>query len=110
MEGLLSTLKLRYSLIFHYGSNKAGYVFLKTLCILIFIIPFFVYGIFDFIVEMILLIPSYIPIIGLLARFICFILGSINSLFFILLTLADIFYKSENAQVIEKLNDSGHLQ
>ena len=110
LEDLFARLKLRYSIIFHYGANNIGYILLKTICILLFIVPFFVYGVFNFILGIILLIPSFLPIIGLIARFISFISDSIHSIFFILITLADAVYESENMQVIQKLNDKGMLK
>ena len=109
-DSLFTALKLRYFIIFHYGSKKTKYVLLKTLCILIFIIPFCMYGLFNFVLGIILLIPSFIPIIGLAARFICFISESIHSIFFMLITLPDAIFESENMQLIETLNDIGDLK
>ena len=78
LKDLLNALRMKYFIIFHYGSKKIGYIILKTICILIFIIPFFIYSIFNFIVDIILLILSYIPILGIFVRLICYVFDSIN--------------------------------
>jgi hypothetical protein len=106
MSGFFALLKLRYSLIFHYGSKKLGYIILKTICLLLFFIPFLAYEIFDFVIELILLIPCYIPIICIVSRFICYILGWINTLLFSLVNSADIIFDSENYKVMEQIVNS----
>ena len=109
LKVLLNALKMKYFIIFHYGSKKLGYIILKTICILIFIIPFLIYSVFNLIVDIVLLIPLYIPIIGIFARLICYIFDGINSLIFILLTFADIVFESENSKITEQLNNQGYL-
>ncbi len=109
LEDLFDNLKLKYYIIFHYGSKNIGYIILKTLLIILFFMPYFLYGIFDFFVEILLLIPSYLPIICIPVRIVCLVLGGISSIFFVLLTLADAFYHTSNMWKIEYLNNNGNL-
>ncbi|MBR2468420.1 MAG: hypothetical protein IKB42_05215 [Clostridia bacterium] len=105
---LFYTLKLRYTMIFSYGSKNAGYIALKTLLLVLFTIPFFVYEIVSFVVEMILLLPSFIPIIGLPFKFVSYILSCIGSWFCTFLCLPDVIYdtpKTEAEATIERLNN-----
>ena len=108
-EDLFARLKLRYTILFHYGAKNPGYIILKTICIILFVVPFSVYGIFNFILGLVLLIPSIIPIVGLAARLVCYISDSIHSIFFILITLADTIFESDNMKLIESLNTTGML-
>lgn len=105
MEGFLANLKVRYAVLFLYGSKRVEYIVLKTLCILLFTIPFFACEIFTFIVGLVLLIPSFIPIICIPARLITYILEYITSWVYMLVMLADIIYDSENMKIAEVYNN-----
>ena len=104
--GLLATFKVRYYVIFHYASKNAGYIFLKTLCLILFLIPFIVIDTVDFVVETILIIPTFIPIIGLPIKLVCMLLGMINSIVFTLTAIADVIYDTENQKLLEIIANS----
>lgn len=110
LKQVFSGLKFKYSIIFSFPLKKTGYVALKCFLLMLFFIPHFIYSIYDDIVEFILLPFVYIPIIGLIFRFICYILGSINSIFFTILCFADIAYSSPNMDLIEEMNSQGMLK
>ena len=110
IANLFNQMLFKFKIIFNYGSKNVGYVILKTLCILLFVIPFIVSSIISFLIDILFLIPSMLPFIGIVARLVCFIVGSIDSLFFVLLTLSDSIFNSDNMKLIEQLNNSGFLK
>ena len=96
-------LKLRYSIMFCYGSKKFKYIFLKTLCIFIFTIPFFIHNIIELVFITLCWGPSFIPLIGILFRFFLLILSTVSKLIFEGVVLADLFFESKNTEYIDKV-------
>lgn len=105
-RGLVITLKIRYYVVFRYACKKTGYILLKTLCLIIFLIPFIITELVDFIIETLLAIPSIIPIIGIPAKLACLIFGAICSIFFTLLAIADVIYNTENQKILENYTNT----
>ena len=106
---MLSNLLLKYKLILCYGSKKVFYIIFKTLCLLIFFIPYAAYSLYNFICDLLLFIPSFLPIVGLVARLLSDILRAINALLIMLLLIPDAIFKTENIKLLDELSSSSNF-
>lgn len=102
---LVEILKLRYYVIFHYDSKNFFFRLLKTLCTILFIIPFAVVSSFNFLIDLIMFIPTKIPFIKIFAKFICKLCDYVTWLIFSLIMLSDRLYNTKFYQMTKISSD-----
>lgn len=98
-DELVESLKLRYYAIFHYASKNIVYLLFKTLCIPLFIIPFAIVSSIVFVADLILFVPSKIPIIRAIAKLICKFFDFVTWILFSLVILADRLFQTNLYQM-----------
>ena len=78
-----------YSYLYTYHSKSFGYVFFKTLLLIIFTIPYFALQLVSVVVSFTIGLLRYIPVIGILFEIICKIIDFPGVLIWLIMSLPD---------------------